>query len=344
MKALKSLALAATSALALATGAAAETYNMTIATYITPLHGMSRWLDAWAADMTEKSDGRLQFELLHGAQMGPPPRYYDIARNGQADITWVLHGATPGRFELTEVSNMPFLFCSAEQATLVLNNAELREQYLDEEHRGVKVLQLFMHPPGQVHMSEGEVRSIDDLEGKAMRPASAAVGQLINALGGKPVGMPPTEMAEGLQKGTLDGTFIDFGGAGIAFQLGPHLASSTEIGAYTSSFALVMNPDSYAELPEDLQQLIDESFAGRSAEIGKVWDDVDVAGRNALEEAGVNIIRMSAEEEARFRDIGDQVTQDYVTKIDGKDKPGSEVLAMLRALAEEVGPVGFGCR
>ncbi|KPQ21272.1 MAG: extracellular solute-binding protein, family 7 [Rhodobacteraceae bacterium HLUCCA24] len=170
------------------------------------------------------------------------------------------------------------------------------------------------------------------------------MGQLINALGGKPVGMPPTEMAEGLQKGTLDGTFIDFGGAGIAFQLGPHLASSTEIGAYTSSFALVMNPDSYAELPEDLQQLIDESFAGRSAEIGKVWDDVDVAGRNALEEAGVNIIRMSAEEEARFRDIGDQVTQDYVTKIDGKDKPGSEVLAMLRALAEEVGPVGLGCR
>lgn len=344
MKIIRTMALAAAGSLALAGAAAAETYNLRIATWVTPLHGMSKWIDAWAADMTEKSGGRLQFEILHGAQMGPPPRYYDIARNGQADITWVLHGATPGRFELTEVSNMPFLFCSAEQASTVLNDPRIRSAYLDEEHRGVKVLALFMHPPGQVHMREGEVRRIEDLRGKAMRPASAAVAKLIGALGGQPVGMPPTEMAEGLQKGTLDGTFIDFGGAGIAFQLGPHLNSSLEIGAYAASFGLVMNTDTFAKLPADLQELIDASFEGRGAEIGKVWDDVDVAGRTALENAGVNIFRMDPAEEERFRAVGAGVTDAYVAEIDGKGKPASDVLAMLRNIAEEVGPVGFGCR
>ena len=101
---------------ALCTNAYAETINLKVATFVTPKHGMSQWIEKWAGGLEEKSAGRLKFEILHGAQMGPPPAYYDLAANGQADITWVLHGATPGRFKLTEVSNMPFLFCSAEQA------------------------------------------------------------------------------------------------------------------------------------------------------------------------------------------------------------------------------------
>ena len=324
--------------------AAQETHDLTVGTYVTERHGMSQWLEAWAADLEERSGGRLSFEILHGSQMGPPPRYYDIARNGQADITWVLHGATPGRFELTEISNMPFLFCSAEQATRVLNDARLRDRHLNEEHRGVRVLTLFMHPPGQINMAEGQVMAVEDLRGKAMRPASSAVGSLIAALGGQPVGLPPTAMAEGLQKGTIDGVFIDFGGAGLAFQLGPYLSSVTEVGAYSSSFGLVMNEDSYADLPDDLRAMINESVAGREAEIGQVWDGLDTVGRGVLTEAGVEIAEMPPEELARMREIGDGVTEAYVEGLDAAGRPGSEVLALMRQIAEEVGPVGPGCQ
>ena len=132
--------------LILAASAAADDdgkFELSIASFVTPKHGMSQWLERWAAELQQRSGGRLTFELLHGAQMGPPPKYYDLAANGQADITWVLHGATPGRFRLTEISNMPFLFCSAEQATRVINDASVRA-LLDPEHRGVRVLTLFM--------------------------------------------------------------------------------------------------------------------------------------------------------------------------------------------------------
>ncbi|MGY6535004.1 MAG: TRAP transporter substrate-binding protein [Pararhodobacter sp.] len=336
--------LAATMAAGLlALPATADTTRLTIATYVTPMHGMSQWLERWTAELTEASDGRLEFDILHGAQMGPPPRYYDIARNRQADITWVLHGATPGRFELTEMSNMPFLFCSAEQATTVVNHPRLREEFTDAEHRGVEVLMVFAHPPGQIHMAEGAVRRLEDLQGQALRPASAAVGQLIAELGGRPVGLPPTEMAEGLQRRTIDGVMIDYGGSGIAFQLGSHLASATHVDAYISTFALVMNPGSLAELPEDLQALILESTQGREAEIGGIWDSISTAGRGILADAGVEMIEMEEAELARLREAGARVTERYIAELDGKNLPGSAVYELIQELIAEVGPIGEGC-
>jgi len=41
-----------------------------------------------------------------GAQMGPTPQHYDLARTGQADVAWFLHGGTPGRFPLTDVLSL----------------------------------------------------------------------------------------------------------------------------------------------------------------------------------------------------------------------------------------------
>ncbi len=321
----------------------AETFELKVATFVTPKHGMSKWIDAWARQLEEKSAGRLKFEVLHGGQMGPPPKYYDLARNGQADITWALHGATPGRFKLTEISNMPFLFCSAEQATRVLNNSELRSGYLDAEHKGVKVLVNFMHPPGQINMAGEAVLSVADLKGKALRPASRSVGQLIGMLGGKPVGLPPTAMAESLQKGTIDGALIDYGGAGLAFQLGPFLKNITEVYAYTTSFTLVMNPDSFARLPDDLQAMIDTSVTDVSTEIGVMWDKLDAVGKKVLIDAGVTIHTLPEAEMAKLRTVGAAQTSAYVESLEAEGLPADEVLALMRSLAKKIGPVGPGC-
>lgn len=324
--------------------AAQESYELRLAGFVSPVHGMSKWLDGWAASLEEQSEGRLSFEILHGAQMGPPPRYYDFARNGQADITWVLHGATPGRFPLTEISNMPFLFCSAEQATRVLNNLELRERFLDPEHLGVKVLMQFSAPPGHAFMADDAVLSVDDFSGKAIRPASRAIGMMITELGGVPVGLPPTGIAEALQKGTLDGAFTDYSGAAFAFQLAPFLESVTEVSLYATSFSLVMNPEAFDGLPPDLQELITASITDIDGEIGNVWDGLDAAGKNALADAGVPIQAMPDAELAEMRRIGEELLAAYVSDLDGQGKPASETLALMQRLAAEVGQVGFGCQ
>jgi TRAP-type C4-dicarboxylate transport system substrate-binding protein len=270
--------------------------------------------------------------------MGPPPKYYDIARTGQADITWFLHGATPVRFPLTELSHLPYLVGSAEIGTKVLNDPELRSKYLDVEHKGIKVLMLFTHQPGQIFTRDKPVRSVADMQGLRIRFASTTIKDFVDALGATPVGVPPTEMAENLQKGTIDGVFIDYGGAGIAFKLGPHVKYSTEMYSYVTSFGLGMNPDSYAALPEELQKLIDESLVGVEAEVGARWDGIDAPGKKIMMEAGMEPIRLDAEADAQFKEIGAQVAEARIKEMEEQGLPAREVYQLMQELAAKYTP------
>src|SRR3982750_1675999 len=131
-----SLALAAAMAIAGVPALAQQKLEVKVAEFVTPQHFMSKWLVAWGEKLEKASNGRLVFKHFPGAQMAPAPAHYDLARSGQADVSWFLHGGTPGRFPLTELCNLPYMVGSAEIGTKVLNDRELRSKYLDAEHRG----------------------------------------------------------------------------------------------------------------------------------------------------------------------------------------------------------------
>src|SRR5688572_28968336 len=119
---------------------AQQSIEMKLAYFVGDQHAMSQWLIKWSDNLAKASNGRIVVKRFPNSQMGPVQQHYDFARTGQADVAWFLHGATPGRFPLTEVWHLPYAMGSAEIGTKVLNDAELRAKYLDAEHRGVKVL------------------------------------------------------------------------------------------------------------------------------------------------------------------------------------------------------------
>jgi TRAP-type C4-dicarboxylate transport system substrate-binding protein len=316
---------------------AQQQYEMKLAYFVGDQHAMSQWLVKWSEQLEKGSNGRLVVKRFPGAQMGPTPQHYEFARTGQADAVWFLHGATPGRFPVTELVQLPYLVGSAEIGTKVLNDPELRSKYLDAEHRGVKVLTLFTHQPGNVHTTKKPIRTADDMKGLRIRFASPTIRDFVAALGGTPVGVQPTEQVEQLQKGTLDGVFIDYGGAGIAFKMGGILKYSTEMYSYVSSFGLAMNPDFFAKLPPDLQKLVVETTTGREKEIGQAWDALDVPGKKAIMDGGGQAIKLAPEENAKFRRIGADVTEAKLKELEGKGLPARAVYELMKSLAEKHG-------
>jgi TRAP-type C4-dicarboxylate transport system substrate-binding protein len=314
---------------------AQQKYEMKLAYFVGDQHAMSQWLIKWSEGLEKDSGGRIAVKRFPNAQMGPTPQHYDFARTGQADVAWFLHGGTPGRFPLTELINLPFMVGSAEIGTKVINDAELRTKYLDAEHKGIKVLLLLTHQPGGPHTTKKPIRTLDDFKGLRLRFASPTVRDLVQGLGATPVGVPPTEMAEQLQKGTLDGVFIDYGGAGIAFKLGGILKYSTELYSYVTSFGVGMNEEFWGKLPPDLQQLVARSMTGKEKEIGEAWDALDVPGKKALIDAGGEAIKFSAADQTRVRAIGAEVSEAKVKELDGKGMPGRAVYNLMRELADK---------
>ena len=314
---------------------AQQKYEMKLAYFVGDQHAMSQWLIRWSEQLEKGSGGRLVVKRFPNAQMGPTPQHYDFARTGQADVSWFLHGGTPGRFPLTEIINLPFMVGSSEIGTKVINDAELRAKYLDAEHKGLKVLLLFTHQPGGPHTTKKAIRSLDDFKGLRLRFASPTVRDLVGALGATPVGVPPTEISEQLSKGTIDGAFMDYGGVGIAFKLGGIVKYSTELYAYVTSFGLGMNEDFWAKLPPDLKKLVTETTTGKEAEVGRAWDALDVPGKKAVIDGGGEAIRFSPAEMDKVRKIGAEVSEAKIKDYEGKGMPARAVYSMMRGLSDK---------
>src|SRR6185369_712534 len=77
-------------------------------------------LAPWAADVEQRSGGRLRITIHPGGALGPAAAQYKNVTAGAMDIAFGVQSYTPGRFPLTEAAELPFLWRSAEQATAAL--------------------------------------------------------------------------------------------------------------------------------------------------------------------------------------------------------------------------------
>ena len=111
--------------------ALAETLK--VSTFVPPKHAFNRMLKAWGEELSEKSGGELKVEIFPAGQLGPPPRQFDLVRAGGADVSVVLHGATPGRFPLSELAGLP-LTTPSEGAASAVTSRRLTELVPDGHH------------------------------------------------------------------------------------------------------------------------------------------------------------------------------------------------------------------
>lgn len=315
-------------------------YNLKLGHFISPKHIFAEYLQRWVDELKKTSGGKLNITIFPANTMGPVQNYYDYARTGVADITWYLTGATPGRFPLTELIQLPYMVGSSEIGTKTLNDPAVLK-LIEPEYQGVRILYLLTTQPGVLLTAKTPVRTAADMKGMRIRFASVTIKSFISALGATPVGVPPSGIADALQKGTIDGCFTDYGGAHTAFRLGGLVKYSTDIYAYVSSFGVVINPASYAKLPPDLQKLIDDTTRPHLAEIGKLWDSADAPGKKYLMSEGDTPIELSKEQDALFKKTGAEDTARVLKELDGKGLPASKVHAAMQAAAAAAAKTSF---
>lgn len=325
------LLIAGAATLAMAASAAAQT-KIKFATYVPPQHAVAKYLEDNLRAVVADSGGAVELDYFPGAQLGPPPKYYDMALSGQAEITWFLHGNTPGVFPLSEIGTVPLLFGSAEIGTKVLNEPEVRK-YLEPEHEGLHILDLHTHQPANVFLGETPIRAVADFRGLRLRVPSGPVREMAVALGATPDAMPPTQWAEALQKGTLDGVFTDYGGAGIAFRIGPVTRYATELYFYVGTFCVCMNQKAYDRLPAKVRSDLDAQFAEDPGGSGKKFDFLDDVGKKRMMSEGTQPITLPEEEMAKFRAVAEKVANETIEKVEKAGHPAREVYALMRSLA-----------
>lgn len=318
---------------------AADTIELKVSHYLPPSHGIHQdFIEPWARELEARTDGRVQVEVHPGnTSFGDITRQLDQVRAGVVDIAHGLSGLPRGRFPATSVIEMPFLVEEAGVASRVLWKL-YQEGRFGDEYDGLKVLALHAHNAGLVHTTNRPVRELEDLSGLRLRTPSPSVSAMLEYLDASPVGMPPSQVYENLQKGTLDGTVFTWDAVG-AFRLNEVLQYHTDARAYTVSFYFVMSQSRYDELPADVREAID-SLTGMTlvSKFGDWWDKWDRAGRNDAAERGHEFIEISDAERERWRQRLKPMIQDRLDTLEQNGVSDARAIYQrARELVEDMG-------
>ncbi len=201
-------------------------------------------------DMEQATQGRVKCNLLPKAVVAAP-QTLDAVKDGLADLSFIVHGYTPGRFALTDVTEFPFMGDTSEAVSVAYQRIHDKVLAKHDEHKGVHVLAVFTHGPGQIYNTKRPVTALKDLEGLKIRVGGGLVNDVAKALGTVPMLKPAPESYELLSQGVADGLFFPKESP-LSFKLIPLIKHVTYVpgGLYNVSFALVMNPAKWSQISE----------------------------------------------------------------------------------------------
>lgn len=254
-------------------------------------------LEPWFAEVTKATQGRVKIETTPKV-VGTVPGQFDVIRDGLADIALIVPGYTPGRFELTEVFELPFLGDVAEARSPATWRIYEKELAKYNEFKGVRVLGVFTGTAAQVYTSKKEIRSLDDFKGVKLRSPQAATSQAITLLGGVPVAKPVPEIYELASGGVIDGGVI-VAETIVGFKLQDVLKKVTLVpgGLANTALLVAMNEDKWNALSKEdqaaIQRISGESLAKLA---GRVHDESERAAFETVTKSNATIIRLSAAE------------------------------------------------
>jgi TRAP-type transport system periplasmic protein len=250
--------------------------------------GVAKVIKPWLEAVQAEAGDSVRMQPFWGGTLGKDPfKQFELVQNGVADVTWVLPGYTSGQFPEMGLFELPFLFRTAQEASLV--GWKLNEMGLLTGFDGVHVVGFFAAEPNALFMKDA-VGGLEGLSNLKIRSAGAIQAKWLESLGAAPQTLSSAEFNEGLSRGTVDGAIQGWTGM-KTFKSLPLVSEAIEVPAGAIPFLLLMNARKWDSLPPALQEIVmkhggaafaqagGDAYAGAGEEIRK---EVEAEGRIAL--------------------------------------------------------------
>ena len=335
------IALLGSAGLVAVQAAVAQT-TLTMSSWVSPAHHLSSVVLQGFGDEVEKaSGGRLKFQMLP-KHPSAAPGTFDAVRDGLVDVSYVTGSYTPARHILPLLAELPGAGDTAEINSVAYSRIHWKALDKAGEYKGVKLLGVFTHGPGQMFNTKRPIKSLADLQGMKIRTGGGIADAMAKALGASAFVKPAPESYELLSSGIADGVFFPQESI-VSFKLDTLVKYATLFpgGFYSSAFGFFMNEDKWNKLSKQDQDTI-MKFSGEylARRAGRSWDHVDRLGNEGMKKAGVQIEVPSP---ALIKDIQERsqpVIQNWIREV--KDKRNMDGAALLKEFHAELKNVAAG--
>ncbi|MEO7392524.1 MAG: TRAP transporter substrate-binding protein [Ramlibacter sp.] len=330
---MKRIAFAVAAGAALAAGSASAQTVLTVSSWVPPTHSLSVAQKEWCDLVEKNSSGKIKCNILPRA-VAAPPGTLDAVKNGLADVSFTVHGYTPGRFVLTQMAEFGFLGDSAEPLSVAFNKVAMKHPAFGQEHQGVHVLAYFTHGPGIVFNTKRPITKVEDLQGLKWRVGGGMVNEISKSLGMNVTLKPAPESYELLSGGVMDGTLFPAEST-ESFKIDKIIKYATTFpgGLYNTSFVFLMNQATYDKLSADQKKVVDAASGETAARImGRNWDKVDRRAFALMQANNVQVTKADAKFVADVKAKTSTLEAKWVKDAEAKGlKDAAKVLAEFRS-------------
>lgn len=308
-----------------------KVYTLTVTQHDPETSATGTFLNAWKERVEEASGGALEINIYHGGTIAGPKDSIDAVKNGTVDIAWGLQSFYDGLFPATEVFMLPLIdIASAPQGSRAIWSFYNETDYMAAEYADYHVL--FLHTNCQSPLSlsaksaVSKVEKISDLTGLNIRGNAGPPNMFLTELGATPVGCSINDLYKNLETAEMDGCLTDWH-AISAFKLDEVIGSYLDENIGVSTYFMLMNPDSYAKLPEDLQKILDDTTA-ECADLTSAWDDVE---SSIKAEVSAKCYNLSDDQRAEFEAAAERTIQKWIEKTENGQEIYDKAMAAIEA-------------
>ena len=295
-------------------------------------------IEPFISQVAEASHGQVEIRHFPAEQLGKSRDMLMLTQAGVTDIGFVVPSYQSDRMPLSTVTELPGIFqtsCQGDAAlrALTADGAILNEQ--EFKPNGVKPLIIFLLPAYQLILSSGRpLGALKDADGLKIRTPGGAMDLTLLELGAVPIRMGPTDIYEGMSRGTLDGALLAYQSA-VAYHLAPLLKSGTlgqDFGTVAVTFSIRLK--TWNALPPDIQETLSSVGQSLSRQACEKFDKAEQESLAQVRALGVHLVTPGTDDHADLEAAFARVRTDWAKRLDARGKAGTKIVKAFEEAAE----------
>jgi tripartite ATP-independent transporter DctP family solute receptor len=254
-------------------------------------HPVHRAMAFMAQCVQEKSKGRMRVEVFPNEQLGTEKECIEALQLGYLAMTKTSSAPMEGFVEQMKVFGVPYLFRDTEHFWNALNGPIGKEILLAGQSKRLRGLCYYDAGARSFYTKDREIQTPSDLDGLKIRVQRSDMSmKMVSAMGGAPTPISFGELYTSLDQGVVDGAENN----PPSFRQARHyeVCGFYVLDEHTRlPDILVISTRVWAGLTEQQRQILQEAVDESVQFQRRIWLDAEVADLQAVEEAGVKIIR-----------------------------------------------------
>ncbi|MBM9513035.1 TRAP transporter substrate-binding protein [Desulfogranum marinum] len=288
-----------------------------------PFHGQSKGVDAFAAYVKEKTDGRIDIATFPAGQLGGERSMAEQVQSGTLQMATITTAVMQNFVPQSAVMDLPFLFPNRATAYATLDDEELQEKFFSYfPKKGFIAIGWTENEIRDFSNSIRPVRTPEDIKGLKVRVMNSPVYlDTFKQLGASPVGIPFPEIYNALQTGVIDAQENPI--------LTTVLAKFSEVNKYitltqhtVTECVIIVSIDYWETLSAGDQQIFRDAAKiaiktnrAVNAELHQKLPKSGISIEQYAKQNGVEIISLTPQEREQFRKAMLPVWEKYRKKI-----------------------------